>query len=78
METLIEALKLALPLADIEDIMAATDLYGQGHIDSLEAIILIDEINAAFGIAIGATDFGRADFMTVESLYALVQRKGGK
>ena len=77
MEKLIEILKLAKPETDIEDILNATDLYGQGVIGSLDIFVIIDEINAAFNIEIGAEDMSRKDFMTVESLYALIVRKGG-
>jgi acyl carrier protein len=77
MEKLIEALKSAKPETDIEDILAAKDLYGQGIIDSLDILVILDEINAAFGIEIGGSDVRREDFMTVESLYRLVQRHGG-
>ena len=77
MEKLIEAITLAKPETDIEDILSATNLYGQGLIDSLDVIVIIDEINTAFDIEIGAADISRADFMTVESLYDLVKRNGG-
>ena len=77
MEKLIELLAQTKPETEIEDVLNATNLYGQGVIDSLDIIVIIDEINAAFNIEIGAADISRDDFMTVESLYALILRKGG-
>jgi acyl carrier protein len=78
MEQLIEVLKLAKPERDINDFLSATDLYGQGVIDSLDIIVIVDELNAAFGIELGAADIGRKDFITVDNIYALVQRAMGK
>ena len=77
MEKLIETLKLAKPETDIEDFLTAVDLYGQGVIDSLDITVIIDEINAAFDIEIGAADLRHEDFMTVDSIYALINRHGG-
>ncbi len=77
MERLIETLKQAKPETDIEDILAAKDLYGQGIVDSLDILVILDEINAAFSIAISGATVRREDFMTVESLYRLIQRHGG-
>ncbi len=78
MQKLIEALRLAKPEADMEDLLSARDLYGQGFIDSLDIITIVGEINAAFNIEIGGADLRREDFMTVESLYALVKRYTGE
>ena len=74
MDKLIEVLKLAKPETDIEDFLSATDLYGQGVIDSMDIIVIVDEICAAFSINLGATDISRKDFMTVESIYELICR----
>ena len=75
---MIEILALAKPETDIEDFLAATDLYGQGVIDSLDILIIIDEINAAFNINISAADMSREDFMTVDAIRDLVKRHGGR
>jgi acyl carrier protein len=77
MEKLIATLQSAKPETDIEDILAAKDLYGQGLVDSLDILVILDELNAAFGIEIGGSEVRREDFMTVESLCRLVQRCGG-
>ena len=78
MDKLIEVLALSKPETDIDDFLSATDLYGQGVIDSLDILIIIDEINAAFDIDIGAADLSREDFMTVESIYAMIKQNGGE
>jgi acyl carrier protein len=77
MEKLIEVLKLAKPETEIADFLNARDLYGQGIIDSYDILVMLDEINAAYGIEICGADLRREDFMTVESLHALVKRCGG-
>ena len=78
MDKLIEVLALAKPETDIEDFLNATDLYGQGVIDSLDIMVIIDEINYAFSTELGATDISREDFMTVASIYAMIKRCGGE
>jgi acyl carrier protein len=58
--------------------LGARDLYGEGILDSLDIIIVVSELNAAYGIAIGAASFTREDFMTVADIMALVERHGGQ
>lgn len=77
MDKLIEVLKISKPETDIEAFLSAKDLYGQGVIDSLDIIVIIDEICDAFNINIDAADLSREDFMTVENIYGLVKRYGG-
>ena len=77
MDKLMDTIMLAKPESDIGDFLTATDLYGQGMIDSLDIIIILDEICAAYGIEISGADIRREDFMTLESIYALIKRKGG-
>lgn len=74
MEKLINTLLLAKPEAEAQDFLDATDLYGQGVIDSLDIIVIIDEINAAYNIEIGGADISRNDFKTVQSIFELIQR----
>ncbi len=78
MEKLLAVLKLAKPEVDATDFLNARDLYGQGIIDSLDIVVIVDEINAAFGLDIGAADIRREDFTTVEKLFALIKRCGGE
>lgn len=77
MDELLKVLSLAKPTLDIEILKNAHDLYGQGYIDSYDILIIIDELNAAFGIEITGNGFSRADFRTVNSLFELVKRFGG-
>ncbi len=77
MEKLIEVIKLAKPEADIDDMLSSKDLYGYGLIDSLDILVLVDEINAAYGIEIGGADLRREDFRTLDNIYAMVKRCGG-
>jgi acyl carrier protein len=77
MDKLIEVFKLVKPETDTETILAATDLYGQGIIDSLDVVVLADEIGAAFDIEITGASISRKDFMTAESIYEMIKRHGG-
>ena len=74
MEKLLRVLELSKPGVSVSDFLEATDLYGQGILDSFDIIVILDEINAAFNIDIGAADFKRADFMTVSSIMDMVGR----
>jgi acyl carrier protein len=76
-EKLIAILMAAKPVMDAEQLKSANDLYGEGVIDSFDIIVILDEINAAFGVEIGGAGFTRDDFMTPESIYGLVKRHGG-
>ncbi len=74
MDKLLEALRLAKPTVDIETLKASADLYGQGVIDSFDILVIIDEINAAFGTNITGAGFSRKEFRTVDSIYEMVKR----
>lgn len=74
MEKLLEVLQLSKPETDIQDFLNATDLYGQGVIDSLDIVVIVDEICDAFGIEINGAELCREDFITVDSIYSMVQR----
>ena len=78
MEELLAVLTTAKPVVDAETLMNAKDLYGEGIIDSLDIMIILDEINHAFGIHIGPSDFTRDDFRTVADIYNLIKRHEGK
>jgi acyl carrier protein len=77
MEKLLDVLHIAKPTADIQTLKNAKDLYGQGIIDSFDILVIIDEINAAFGTHITGAGFSRSEFRTVESIYEMVKRHGG-
>jgi acyl carrier protein len=77
MDKLIDIFKLVKPETDINTILAATDLYGQGVIDSLDIVVLADEICAAFDVEITGASISRKDFMTVNTIYGMIERHGG-
>jgi acyl carrier protein len=74
MEKVLVLLTMAKPTVDAEIFKNAKDLYWEGIIDSLDIMILLDEINNAYGINIGPTDFSRKDFRTVADIYNMIQR----
>lgn len=74
MERLIEVILSSKTTLDREQVSNSKDLYGEGIIDSLDVLIIIDEICAEYEIEIGAADFERSDFKTAESILALVNR----
>ena len=77
MDRLIKIFKEVKSETDIETILSATDLYGQGIIDSLNIVVLTDEICAEFGVEITGASISRKDFLTVQSIYDMIVRHGG-
>ncbi len=77
MDKLIKVFKEVKPETDIETILSATDLYGQGIIDSLDIVVLTDEICAEFGVEITGASIRRRDFLTAQSIYDMIVRHGG-
>jgi acyl carrier protein len=77
MERLIEVILQSKSTIDGTELIASRDLYGDGILDSLDILVVIDEICAEYGFKIGAGDFTRADFMSVETIYEMVERLGG-
>ena len=77
MEELLVVLIMAKPTVDAEIFMNAKDLYKEGIIDSLDIMVILDEINNAYGINILLSDFTRNDFRTVADIYNLVTRYKG-
>jgi acyl carrier protein len=74
MDELLSVLTTAKPVVDAETFMKAKDLYGEGIIDSLDIMIILDEINHVYGINIGSADFTRGDFRTVADIHNLIKR----
>jgi acyl carrier protein len=77
MERLIEVILQSKSTLDKSELVASGDLYGDGILDSLDILAVIDEICAEYGFKIGAGDFTRADFMSVETICEMVKRLGG-
>jgi acyl carrier protein len=75
---LLEVILAAKSVIDAETLLEAKNLYGEGILDSLDIIIIVSELNAAYGISIGPAGFTREDFMTMADILALVERHGGQ
>jgi acyl carrier protein len=73
---MIKVILQSKPMLDESELIASKDLYGDGLLDSLDILVVIDEICAEYGLEIGASDFTRADFMSVGTVYAMVKRFG--
>ena len=71
MERLIEILKDLHPEVDFS---AATDLIGDGILDSLDIVTLITEINSTFDVSIPAEEIIPENFASAEAIYALILR----
>ena len=74
MDKLLKVLTEAKPFIDTETFASSKDLYGEGLIDSFDIMIILDEINVAYKVNIGPSDFERDDFRTVTHIYNLIQR----
>ena len=71
MERLIEILKDLHPEVDFS---AATDLIGDGVLDSLDIVTLITEINSTFDVSIPPEEIIPENFASAEAIYALILR----
>ena len=49
-----------------------------GLLDSLDIVSMVTDINAQYGISIGADDITRENFETPEEIKALIMRRGGE
>jgi acyl carrier protein len=78
MERLLSVLTAAKPVIDAETFLQSEDLHGEGVLDSLDILIVIDELCAEYEVKIDLTDFSRADFKTAANIYELVKRCGGR
>ena len=77
MEKLLEVIMAAKPVFDADTFLNAADLFGEGILDSLDILILVSELEAAYDIKISATDLSRKDFMTMKDIGELIKRHGG-
>jgi acyl carrier protein len=78
MEKLLKVLLMAKPVLSEETFLKANDLYGEGLLDSLDILIVVDELNAAYEIEIDRAGFSRDDFKTLTNILELVKRHGGQ
>lgn len=75
MEKLLEILKNMHPDVDFD---TATDLIGEGVLDSLDIVTLITEINSEFDVAIPAEEVIPENFDSAASIWALIERLDGE
>ncbi len=61
---------------DIEDIENA-EFITDGLFDSFDIVTLVSELDKTFGISIDGSDITPANFNTVSSIAALVEKSGG-
>ena len=71
LEKLLEILKKMHPDVDFD---SATDLIGDGVLDSLDIVTLITEINSEFDVAIPAEEVVPENFDSAASIWALIER----
>ncbi len=71
MERLMRILKELHPEVDFS---AATDLVGEGILDSLDIVTLITEINSEFDVSIPAEEVIPENFASAKDIYALIVR----
>ncbi|MBQ7145195.1 MAG: acyl carrier protein [Lachnospiraceae bacterium] len=73
-EEVLTVLKKVKPTKDLEN---CRDIAEGGYIDSFELMMLISELNDAFGIEIGVEDIAFENFNSVEAMTAMVERLKG-
>ena len=71
MEKLLLILKNMHPEVDFD---AATDLIGEGILDSLDIVTLITEINSTFDVSIPAEEVIPENFCSASAIYSLICR----
>ena len=71
MEQLMNVLKKFKP--DV-NFASSADIVKEGLLSSLDIMMLIVELNNEFDIEIGIEDLRIENFMTVETIWAMVQR----
>lgn len=52
-----------------------TDIIGGGYLDSFELMSLVSQLNDTFGIEISLDDLNAENFMSVDSISAMVEKK---
>lgn len=60
------------------DILGNDRLIDDGVLTSLDVVVLVGELNDAFGVSITVDDLVPENFNSVQAMYDLVCRLGGK
>lgn len=75
METLLRILEENCPGIDV---LGSDRLIDDEILTSLDVVVLVGELNDAFGISITVDDLVPENFNSVQAMYALISRLGGK
>jgi len=67
-------LKILHELAPEVDFTKENDLVGEGILDSLSIVMLVSDIEDAFGVKITPVDILPQNFCSADAIYALVTR----
>ena len=60
------------------DVLGSNRLIDDEILTSLDVVILVGQLNDAFGISIAVTDLVPENFNSVQAMYNLITRLGGK
>lgn len=75
METLLRILEENCPGVDV---LGSDRLIDDEILTSLDVVVLVGELNDAFGISITVDDLVPENFNSVQAMYALICRLGGR
>ncbi|NMC27437.1 MAG: acyl carrier protein [Syntrophomonadaceae bacterium] len=75
MEKLLEILSEIRPEVDYAN---ETDLVNRHLLDSLDIVVLVSDIEDAYGIVIDVNDIAPENFSSLEAMLKLIERRGGK
>lgn len=75
MEKLLEILSEIRPEVDYAN---ETDLVNRHLLDSLDIVVLVSDIEEAYGIVIDVNDIAPENFSSLEAILKLIERRGGK
>ncbi|MEQ8235503.1 MAG: acyl carrier protein [Syntrophomonadaceae bacterium] len=75
MEKLLEILSEIRPEVDYAN---ETDLVNRHLLDSLDIVVLVSDIEEAYGIVIDVNDIAPENFSSLEAMLKLIERRGGK
>jgi len=75
MEKLLEILSEIRPEVDYAN---ETDLVNRHLLDSLDIVVLVSDIEEAYGIVIDVYDIAPENFSSLEAMLNLIERRGGK
>lgn len=60
------------------DFETSEDFIEDGYLDSFDLVTLVSELDETYGISIDGLDIIPENFVTVQSIVAMVAKNGGK